>query len=158
MVGVLLGLVLGPQTVTRPLGCIDCRMEGLPLTRPSTPPGPRCATHKRARRLELRDKSWAVRIRKFYALTTLEYWRIYQHQGGCCAICQRATGKVKKLAVDHDHASGFIRGLLCTSCNKMLGHLRDDPDAFRRAADYLDRPPARDIIGDRVAPVESMGS
>lgn len=137
-------------------GCVDCAKEGLPLTRPATPPGPRCATHKRARRGNTREQAWAIRILKNYALTALEYWAIFRHQGGHCAICERATGKVKKLSVDHDHATSYVRGLLCTSCNKMLGHLRDDPDAFIRAANYLLDPPARAIIGDRVAPIDQL--
>jgi hypothetical protein len=142
--------------VTRALikGCVDCAAEGLPLTRKATPPGPRCATHKRARRGVVRERAWADRIKKLYGLLVEEYWKIFAHQGRHCAICQRATGGTKHLSVDHDHATGFVRGLLCTPCNKMLGHLRDDPAAFRRAADYLDDPPAFAIIGRRIAPIE----
>ena len=145
-------------------GCIDCASEGittkprpLALRRNGTPqPGPRCATHHRARRQLTRDKAWAVRLLKFYALKVSEYWAIFLHQGEHCAICQRATGGTKHLAVDHDHDTGWVRGLLCTPCNKMLGHLRDDPAAFRRAADYLDAPPAVAVVGYRRAPVEDM--
>jgi hypothetical protein len=72
-------------------------------------------------------------------------------QGGKCAICQRATGAARRLAVDHDHKQALldghdedqgcpncVRGLLCKTCNRnVLGHLRDDPAAFQRAIDYL---------------------
>lgn len=77
---------------------------------------------------------------KMYGLTSEEYWKVYEYQGGKCAICQRATGKRKKLSVDHDHSTGEVRMLLCTRCNRMLGHLRDEPEAFERAADVLRHP------------------
>lgn len=63
-------------------------------------------------------------------------------QGGACAICRRATGKTRRLAVDHDHQSGQVRGLLCKPCNRLLGHARDDVEFFERAGDYLSEPPA----------------
>jgi hypothetical protein len=82
-----------------------------------------------------------------YGITPEQYWALYEHQGGTCYICQRATGKVKRLSVDHDHATGYVRGLLCGPCNKILGHLRDDADAAYRAGNYLDYPIAFDVIG-----------
>lgn len=85
-----------------------------------------------------------------YTLTAAEYDEIYAAQGGRCAICRRATGARRRLAVDHDHSccngptscGRCVRGLLCKSCNKSLGFYRDDPEAFRRAADYLERWPS----------------
>jgi hypothetical protein len=43
------------------------------------------------------------------------------------------------LHVDHDHATGVIRGLLCFRCNNALGDFREEYELFQRAADYLDR-------------------
>jgi hypothetical protein len=144
-----------------PKRCIDCIAEGITTNRPlakkpdgTLEPGPRCWTHHRFRRLTTKDKAWATRILQKYALTVREYWDIFLKQGERCVICERATGLRKHLSVDHDHATGFVRGLLCTPCNKMLGHLRDDPDAFIRAANYLLDPPAFAVIGRRVAPIE----
>ncbi len=66
-------------------------------------------------------------------------------QGGGCAICFSASGgpmgkgrPTSRLAVDHDHRTGAIRGLLCGSCNLGLGSLGDDPSRLRRAAEYLE--------------------
>jgi hypothetical protein len=94
----------------------------------------------------------AYLVSRRYGISGGEYWQLYQYQGGHCAICRRATGRTKRLAVDHNHkckqghekAYGCpecVRGLLCGPCNKLLGWLRDDPAAFRRGADYLNYPP-----------------
>lgn len=87
-----------------------------------------------------------------YGLRPGEYQKILDHQGGKCAICRRATGATRRLAVDHDHAIGdgkreAVRGGLCRPCNRMLGHGRDDPEFFMRAARYLESPPARKVLG-----------
>ena len=76
-----------------------------------------------------------------------QYDQLKEAQGGVCAICQKATGVRKKLAVDHDHKTEHVRGLLCGPCNKLLGFARDNPEFFRRAANYLENPPAFDVIG-----------
>lgn len=54
--------------------------------------------------------------------------------GGRCAIC----GQEEELKVDHDHATGRIRGLLCNLCNSALGFLKDDPDIVMQAKLYLE--------------------
>nr|WP_279494490.1 endonuclease VII domain-containing protein [Actinocrispum wychmicini] len=78
-----------------------------------------------------------------YGITAEQYAALYTLQGGRCAICRRATGRGKRLAVDHNHATGEVRGLLCKPCNRdVLGHLRDDVSAFERAIAYLTDPPA----------------
>jgi hypothetical protein len=41
--------------------------------------------------------------------------------------------------LDHDHATGVVRGMLCFPCNAAIGHLRDDPQVVRRAAAYLEK-------------------
>lgn len=68
-----------------------------------------------------------------YKLTTADYQSILQHQGLCCAIC-----KMKKpLVVDHNHATGKVRGLLCGGCNKGIGFLLDSPVILQSAITYL---------------------
>lgn len=59
-------------------------------------------------------------------------------QGGVCAICGRAPRDDISLHVDHDHATGAVRGLLCFRCNNAVGDLEDDPAILRRAAVYVD--------------------
>lgn len=75
-----------------------------------------------------------------------DYDRLYAAQDGRCAICRRATGKTRRLSVDHDHATGKVRGLLCRPCNQMLGHARDEELFFMRAWLYLNDPPADSVL------------
>lgn len=59
-------------------------------------------------------------------------------QGGVCAICGGGpTGNHGRLVIDHNHATGRVRALLCGLCNQGLGHFRDRPDLLQRAAAYL---------------------
>jgi hypothetical protein len=50
------------------------------------------------------------------------------------------------LAVDHDHKTGEVRGILCSSHNRAIGYNHDSPEAFRSLADYLENPPARAVL------------
>lgn len=65
-----------------------------------------------------------------------DYSRLLAQQDGKCAIC-RNPPKKKALAIDHDHATGRVRGLLCMVCNTTLGRFKDDPDRFDAASAYL---------------------
>lgn len=88
-------------------------------------------------------------IEATYGITADEYQSLYEFQGGRCAICRIASGKARRLAVDHDHSlegRESVRGLLCGPCNfDLLG--RHDKDSLERAIDYLDNPPARKFFG-----------
>jgi len=71
-----------------------------------------------------------------------EYYGMLERQNGGCAICGRKetikkNGKPMRLSIDHDHETGRIRGLLCSGCNKGIGHLQDSPDILTKAIDYL---------------------
>lgn len=57
-----------------------------------------------------------------------------------CQVCHRELGERgrAKRCIDHDHATGKIRGVLCIGCNTGLGSLNDSPDNLRRAAEYLE--------------------
>jgi hypothetical protein len=84
----------------------------------------------------------AANIEKTYGLTAAEYDALLELQGGRCAICRRAP-KSKRLAVDHSHSGGEVRGLLCGPCNHdLLGAGFDSLPKLEAAAFYLHRPPA----------------
>lgn len=121
--------------------------------RPAPKPGPRCVTCWREHRRAQTKTSHEKRVGNLYGLLPGEYDLLLSVQEGRCAICRVARGVVKRLAVDHDHAieaagdlRGSVRGLLCGTCNKLLGTARDDPEFFFRAAEYLQDPPARKVL------------
>jgi hypothetical protein len=74
-----------------------------------------------------------------YGITAEDYDRMMDEQGGACAICKAECRIGLRLAVDHDHDTGKVRGLLCTHCNQAIGKLHDDPALIRKAADYLEK-------------------
>jgi hypothetical protein len=89
-------------------------------------------------------------VHDIYGFSPGEYELLYEAQGGRCAICGISRGISKMLAVDHDHSTGIARGLCCSVCNKFLGFVRDNPEAFRRGFEYLLDPPALRILGPRI--------
>jgi hypothetical protein len=64
---------------------------------------------------------------------------LFAQQGGKCWICLSDKSGKKGWIPDHDHNTGFIRGILCNSCNLGLGLFKDKVGSFRRAIDYLER-------------------
>lgn len=73
---------------------------------------------------------------RLFGVTLKEYNMMLDKQNGGCAICGGKAGK-KSFAVDHDHKSGKVRGLLCGSCNVGIGHFRDDPELLEKAIKYI---------------------
>jgi hypothetical protein len=79
-------------------------------------------------------REWVL---KGYGLTPGDYDRMLAEQDGACAICTRPEPNGKALHVDHCHATGQVRALLCGQCNRALGQMQDDPDRLLAAAAYL---------------------
>ena len=72
-----------------------------------------------------------------FKLTIEDYDLMLSNQAGVCKICQRPP-KTKRLAVDHDHETGAIRGLLCGPCNTALSHVELTSNFSRKALAYLE--------------------
>jgi len=95
---------------------------------------------------ERRLRQRAYYLRSTYGITLDEYDDLYEKQNGLCAICGGSElemglsleGVPRLLAVDHDHDTDRVRGLLCRQCNVGLGHFKDDPTLLRLAAGYLE--------------------
>ena len=135
--------------------CKDCKRDGITSARPAPHPGPRCVTHHRAEKKRRSARAHALRTEATYRITGEEYQALYASQGGRCYICERATGKTKRLAVDHDHHKGCghdpktgcrncVRALLCGPCNQMLGTM--SPKSLARAITVLVHPPAQAVL------------
>lgn len=92
------------------------------------------------------EKFFFNQIRAKWGLSPSEYLGMFEQQDNKCAICsEEETAPIslkntqpRRLAVDHDHATGVIRGLLCTRCNTTLGKVNDDTDLLRKMIDYLE--------------------
>lgn len=83
-------------------------------------------------------------LRRLYGITPEDYDQMVMTQCGLCAICgEPETVKKGMLAVDHDHDTGEIRGLLCARCNSGLGLLQDDPERVTSALAYLGGVPSQ---------------
>lgn len=84
-------------------------------------------------------------LKKMFGITLQDYQRMAEVQNHRCAICgELETGTDKqgvprRMPVDHCHATGKIRELLCSACNKALGGFRDRPDLLRKAAEYVEK-------------------
>jgi hypothetical protein len=93
--------------------------------------------YERHPELILRD-----RIKYHYGIELHEFKKMLEDQNGRCAICEKperamVNGKVKPLSVDHNHATGKVRELLCSHCNHALGHMCESPELLEKAAAYL---------------------
>lgn len=75
-------------------------------------------------------------LRRTYKLSAAQYDAMLNQQDGACAICKKKS-TTRRLAVDHDHATGAVRGLLCSRCNTAVGLLEDDITRAIEAARYL---------------------
>lgn len=80
------------------------------------------------------------RLMNEFGLTPDDYDEILKKQQGRCAVCRtdRFHSRRKTLAVDHDHVTNKVRGLLCRRCNQAIGAFEDNPDLLRKAATYLE--------------------
>jgi hypothetical protein len=104
----------------------------------------------KTKRTRTRQTSRVSRIKRTYGLTPADEAAILAQQGGVCPICLR-----RPKDIDHCHKTGEVRGKLCGTCNRrLLTAARNDPAVLRRAAEYLENPPAR-AVGPFFVPLAS---
>lgn len=99
-----------------------------------------------------RSKQWKAKFTSKYLLQK-EYAEIFEYQKGVCAICKKPETStqrkllyegqppievIKRLAIDHDHITNQVRGLLCSKCNALLGMAGDNTEILFSAIEYLE--------------------
>lgn len=98
--------------------------------------------------LSKRDRAVDLRLRRNYHLTLDEYTKVLKFQKNACAICKRGVKEFRnRLAVDHCHSTGLVRGLVCWGCNKAISVFKDDIARLKAAASYLEHPPVSSVLG-----------
>ena len=85
------------------------------------------------------DKNASAMLKRNYGITLADYDRMVEKQNGKCAICETTepSGNGARFAVDHDHKTGEVRGLLCFDCNSGIGKFKDDAALLTSAIEYL---------------------
>lgn len=87
------------------------------------------------------DDRW---LRRKYGITLIQYEEIKKSQNNVCEICKKnettydtKTGGIRRLSVDHCHATGKVRGLLCFRCNSVIGKIEESKEMVKAILDYL---------------------
>jgi hypothetical protein len=110
--------------------------------------GTRCKSHSQVFKRKFNSTREMQRhhsLVKKYGITLEEFWIMWDVYKGRCGICgilmkvpeNRQGQSLQVVAVDHDHDTGIVRGLLCNACNKGLGLFRDSIENLEKAKEYL---------------------
>lgn len=86
---------------------------------------------------EQRDYQKSLKLKKAYGITLEQYNEFSDFCSNVCGICDKPCPSGRKLAVDHEHSTGIIRGLLCINCNKGIGNFKDSVELMEAAIHYL---------------------
>jgi hypothetical protein len=100
------------------------------------------AKYHQINRKRIRDRD----LQRIYGITLEQWDKQFESQGNRCAICGTdKPGKRNNWSTDHNHADGEVRGILCHTCNMILGLSEDSIDRLEKAIAYLQNPPYRSI-------------
>lgn len=96
-----------------------------------------CLDCRKVEHAEPRRKTGS--LRRVYGITLADKEGQIAAQAGVCAICNKALVSLgtRNVHVDHCHATGKLRGVLCAGCNHILGRVKDNTEVLQRAIDYL---------------------
>jgi hypothetical protein len=98
---------------------------------------PGWAEYRKAYEKDRQPRDWTRQIKQRYGIVPADYQRLLDLQGGGCAVCGVLPEVDRHLAVDHDHSTGTVRGLLCKCCNMAAGFLRNSPQSALALFRYL---------------------
>jgi hypothetical protein len=80
----------------------------------------------------------AIHLKQRFGITVDQFAVLFATCDGLCTICKfPESRKNRRLSLDHDHATGRLRGFVCSRCNIIMGCVNDDPELLERAAHYL---------------------
>jgi hypothetical protein len=120
--------------------CANCYADMQREFIKSKPPGWHYKNHGRRWYEENKDHELSRALKKNYGITLKHKKDMVKAQAGKCAICKKPVSSYgRKSAVDHDHANGNVRGILCANCNKLLGYAKDNTEILQSAIEYLER-------------------
>ena len=83
------------------------------------------------------EKTYTSWIKSEYGLTKESHAAMFESQNGVCFICKKANKNGTRLQVDHDHATGKVRALLCSYCNSCLGMAKESIEVLSKMIEYL---------------------
>jgi hypothetical protein len=101
-------------------------------------PGPSSYRRKDAGTPERKAKVRGYRLQRTYGMSLQQYGVMLGQQEGCCAICCNPFGEGLPARIDHCHATGKVRSLLCDHCNRGLGDFQDSLATMRKAIAYIE--------------------
>ena len=99
--------------------------------------------YKKENKEKIKILNQNLHLKNTFGITLEQYNKLLEEHNGVCAICKTkefikdSIGNVRRLAVDHNHKTGKIRGLLCFNCNQMLGKAKDNKQILINAIEYL---------------------
>ena len=140
--------------------CKQCHSEGNKRYR-QTEKGKQCARrsvrkYRQSEKGKIKTKKYwkskpgklasrKTKLKQKFGITLEQYNKMFESQRGVCVICRKPETKrsnkgigLRMLAVDHNHKTGQVRGLLCDKCNLMLGLANDNVTILLNAANYLE--------------------
>lgn len=119
-----------------PRSCEYCQKQFVPKIKHQKRCSKQCARDFVQKTDEWDRYLFNYNMNRKYGITAEEYDSLHLNQNGLCAICN-GTNAEMRLAVDHCHATGAIRGLLCNQCNRALGLFKDDTKLLSAVLLYL---------------------
>src|SRR3989304_8565354 len=93
----------------------------------------RLSLYRKGRRDKIRETEYLWRMRRIHGISSSDYKKLVDLQQNRCIICNSEPAG-RRLYLDHDHSTGSIRGLLCHTCNTLLGFAKDSPELLESAA------------------------
>lgn len=90
-------------------------------------------------------------LKRKFGITINDFELMLTKQDGRCSICGGYQIKGRNFAVDHNHTTGKVRGLLCVNCNAGLGFMKDNKQILQNAIDYLS---SHECLGSRSSDIK----